>query len=968
MMAVNFIRNEIIHRLLPQSLMLAILLGACNIYGSFDNPIDPKGENYKSPDKAITSFSLVNPSVTGTIDEATKTIELTVPYGTSPSGLKATFITTGASVRVGSTLQISGSTANDFINPVIYEVTAEDGSKTNYTVIVTVASSSAKAITNFSIASLSVAGIIDENARTINITVPFGTSITALTASFSTSGNSVSVNNVIQVSNSTSNNFTAPLVYEVVAADGTTQSYAVTVTVAPDPAKTITSFNFSSPAAVGIVTESNHTVSVTVPYGTSVTSLVPTIQISGATISPLSGTSRDFTNPVSYTVTAADGSIQVYTISVTVAANFAKGITSFTLSNPSAIGVVTESNHTIAITVPFGTTVTSLTPTIGISGASISPSSGVPQNFASPVTYSVTASDSTTQTYTVTVTVAPNPAKAITSFNFTSLGVTGVVTESNHTVAITVPNGTSVESLAPTIGITGAIISPVSGVARNFASPVVYTVTAADGTTQAYTVTVTVALNPAKAMTSFSFASLSVTANINEATKTITATVPDTTNVTALVATFGTTGASVKVGSTVQSSGVTANNFTNPVIYTVTASDSTTQSYTVTVSIALSSSKSITRFSFPDLAVDGVIDEGAKTIVATVPYGTIVSSLVATFDTTGAAVKVGSTVQSSGVTANNFTSTVSYIVTASDTSTAIFVVIVTILPRVASVSSGALHTMILKIDGTLWATGFNMFGQLGDGTTTDKLSSVQVMTGVSSVSAGRTHTMILKADGALWATGHNNYGQLGDGTTTDKLSYVQVMTGVSSVSVGDLYTMILKNDGTLWATGNNGLGQLGDGTTTDKLSPIQVMTGVSSVSTGLSHTMILKADGTLWATGHNNYGQLGDGTTTGKLSSVQVMTGVSSVSASVYYHTMILKNDGALWATGNNAYGQLGVGTTTNKLSPVQVMTGVSSVSAGQAHTMILKTDGTLWATGHNSYGQLGDGTTVGKTTSVRIN
>jgi len=496
MMAVtiNFIRNGIIHRIPPLSLMLAILLGGCNIFGALDNPIDPKSDAYKSPAKAITSFSIVNPSVTGTIDETTKTIELTVPYGTSPNGLKATFMTTGASVRVGSTLQVSGITVNNFTNPVIYEVTAEDGSKTTYTVDVTVASSSAKAITSFSIASLSVAGIIDENARTITLTVPYGTSISSLIASFSTSGSSVSVNGIAQVSNSTSNDFTESLVYEVSAADGTTQSYTVTVTVAADPAKSITSFNFSSPVAVGIVTESNHTVSVTVPYGTSVTSLVPTIQITGATISPASGTSRNFTNPVSYTVTAADGSIQVYTITVTVAANSAKEITSIAFSNPSAIGVVTESNHTIAITVPFGTTVTSLTPTIGISGASISPASGAPQNFTSPVTYTVTAADSTTQTYIVTVTIALNPAKAITNFELTSLGVIGAVTESNHTIALTVPYGTSVASLTPTIGITGASISPASGVARNFTSPVTYTVTAADGSIQDYLATIYISL------------------------------------------------------------------------------------------------------------------------------------------------------------------------------------------------------------------------------------------------------------------------------------------------------------------------------------------------------------------------------------------------------------------------------------------------------------------------------------------
>lgn len=94
----------------------------------------------------------------------------------------------------------------------------------------------------------------------------------------------------------------------------------------------------------------------------------------------------------------------------------------------------------------------------------------------------------------------------------------------------------------------------------------------------------TVALNSAKAITAYSLAG--VTGTINETAKTISVTMPYGTNVTALVATFATTGASVKVGTTVQTSGTTANDFTSPVAYTVTAADSTTATYTVTVAVA----------------------------------------------------------------------------------------------------------------------------------------------------------------------------------------------------------------------------------------------------------------------------------------------------------------------------------------------------------------------------------------------
>ncbi|MFC4598798.1 S-layer homology domain-containing protein, partial [Cohnella hongkongensis] len=243
------------------------------------------------------------------------------------------------------------------------------------------------------------------------------------------------------------------------------------------------------------------TITITVPYGTDVTSLTPTITHTGANISPNSGAAQNFTNPVTYTVTAEDGSTQNYTVTVNVAANPAKAITAFSFASPAVTGTVNEANHTIAISVPYGTDVTSLTPTITHTGASISPTSGTAQNFTNPVTYTVTAADGSTQNYTVTVNVAASPAKAITAFSFASPAVTGTVNEANHTIAISVPYGTDVTSLTPTITHTGASISPNSGTAQNFTNPVTYTVTAADGSTQNYVVTVNIAPASAQQLT-----------------------------------------------------------------------------------------------------------------------------------------------------------------------------------------------------------------------------------------------------------------------------------------------------------------------------------------------------------------------------------------------------------------------------------------------------------------------------------
>ncbi|MEG2001226.1 MAG: hypothetical protein RR053_07535, partial [Evtepia sp.] len=81
----------------------------------------------------------------------------------------------------------------------------------------------------------------------------------------------------------------------------------------------------------------------------------------------------------------------------------------------------------------------------------------------------------------------------------------------------------------------------------------------------------------------------------------------------------------------------------------------------------------------------------------------------------------------------------------------------------------------------------------------------------NTVSAGYIHTVAIEADGTLWAWGDNECGELGDGTTEDRLFPVQVMKNVAAVSAGIGYTMAIKTDGTLWAWGRNDWGQLGNG-------------------------------------------------------------------------------------------------------------------------------------------------------------
>ncbi len=91
-----------------------------------------------SSSKTVTAYSFSDPPSIGMINESDKTITISVPYGTDITTLRATFTSTGTSVMVSGTAQVSGTTANDFTNPIIYTVVAADGSTTQYTVTVTI--------------------------------------------------------------------------------------------------------------------------------------------------------------------------------------------------------------------------------------------------------------------------------------------------------------------------------------------------------------------------------------------------------------------------------------------------------------------------------------------------------------------------------------------------------------------------------------------------------------------------------------------------------------------------------------------------------------------------------------------------------------------------------------------------------------------------------------------------------------
>ena len=284
-----------------------------------------------------------------------------------------------------------------------------------------------------------------------------------------------------------------------------------------------------------------------------------------------------------------------------------------------------------------------------------------------------------------------------------------------------------------------------------------------------------------------------------------------------------------------------------------------------------------------------------------------------------------------------------------------------------ALSGGEDHSIARASDGTVWTSGINTYGQLGNGTTTNSSTPVQVtgLSGITSVAGGGDQSIALKSDGTVWDWGLNSYGQLGDGNTNNSTTPVQVsgLTGVTAIGEGFYYGIALKSDGTVWDWGNNAYGQLGDGNTTTATTPVEVsnLTGVVAIAAGYCQNYALKSDGTVWSWGLNNYGQLGDGNTTSSTVPVQVsgLTGITSIAAG-YYHGLAVKSDGTVHTWGLNQYGQLGDGNTTSSTTPVQVsnLTGVTEVAAGAYHSYALTTTGTEYAWGWNNYGQLGTGNT----------
>ncbi len=315
-------------------------------------------------------------------------------------------------------------------------------------------------------------------------------------------------------------------------------------------------------------------------------------------------------------------------------------------------------------------------------------------------------------------------------------------------------------------------------------------------------------------------------------------------------------------------------------------------------------------------------------------------------------------------------------------------------------------SIALMYDSTVWAWGFNGDGELGNNTTTDSWVPVQVhgpgnvghLTGITQISAGYAHVLALKFDGTVWSWGDNFNGELGDSTTTNRNTPVQVhgvsnilfLTGVTQIAAGQQFNVALIAGGNVLAWGLDTNGELGDNSLKDKYVPVQVhgannigfITGVTALAAGGQHALALRTDSTVWSWGLNVNGELGNNTVMIDSVPAEVhgpgnvgfLTGVTFIKAGDYFSGAI-KGDSTVWTWGFNYYGQLGVNDTTERNTPVQVhgagnsgfLHGIVEIALGDEHAIAKKSDGSFWSWGWNGNGQLGDGSSTDRWTPVSV-
>jgi alpha-tubulin suppressor-like RCC1 family protein len=311
---------------------------------------------------------------------------------------------------------------------------------------------------------------------------------------------------------------------------------------------------------------------------------------------------------------------------------------------------------------------------------------------------------------------------------------------------------------------------------------------------------------------------------------------------------------------------------------------------------------------------------------------------------------------------------------------------------VAKPAAGMQHLVAL-VNRTARAVGQNVYGQLGNGTTSPASgpTAVSLDLTVTEIAAGDYTSLAVKRDGTVWMWGSNQYGACGDGTTGGNFTTpVQVpiparittpsRPGKHAVAVGTGVYAAIDTQGQVWTWGINWNGRLGDGTADSRFTPARVkksanpndyLTGIVSIAAGGGTLAALDADTTVWSWGSGANGTLGNGSTNDSAYPVQVvqadahgvsvpLLGMTQVACGSSGFCIALARSGPVFGWGNNDFSQMGIapGGALSIAALIPVGPGsIDMIAAGSAHCIARSAvDGRVYAWGYNGYGQLGIG------------
>ena len=267
--------------------------------------------------------------------------------------------------------------------------------------------------------------------------------------------------------------------------------------------------------------------------------------------------------------------------------------------------------------------------------------------------------------------------------------------------------------------------------------------------------------------------------------------------------------------------------------------------------------------------------------------------------------------------------------------------------QIAAVAAGNSHTCALTSSGAMKCWGFNGYGQLGDNSTTNRLLPVAVAGlsgGVNAIAAGSSHSCAVTSVGQAKCWGYNIDGQLGDGTTTNRSVPVNVSglsSGVTTLGAGDYHTCAVTTSGAAKCWGGNTSGQVGaPGSPKTPVDVSGLASGALTIDAGYVHTcarLDAAHGGGVVCWGDNQHGQLGDGSGENRASAGSVpglTSGVRDMASGEDHVCAVLDADhgGGIKCWGDNRYGQLGNGKAAILVTPVEVSNlggSVANVTAG---------------------------------------